>query len=473
MTLKKRYKIGIAIIVVLLISAVLCFIASTRNVRKYRAKVSYYSFEQLKSRGAVRIGIFHNYTDYYLYHGKAAGIQYNMSKKMAEHYHMKAYYTVYESYMDACIALMQNKVDVLAMPFDSSMADNTMLTLTMPYASISKVLVQRKLSPCVAVNEQNELEPIVGDSVYKMLIVKDMYSNHISYKVLQYLHPVVWHWVAVNDAGYTRMFGMLDSGAADAMICNTYIVDAYMPQRNKLDTVHLAETATKVCWAVRKENVTLCDSINMWLEQYTCSSAYKNLCKKNRYQTGMVKQRKNVRQTNISWADNLFKYYARHYDLDWRFIAALAYKESHFNPEAEGAGGAAGIMQMMPVTAQHLGHDDLNSVESQVNAGCKLVSRLVKRFKEAGVNDDDLYFFVAAAYNAGHKSIENAMQMASAMKTNQYEWKNVEKAMIKMSDAKLVKKYGAHPFYKGKFTAHYTHDVMLLYMHYVNMIDKE
>ncbi|MBP5411988.1 MAG: transglycosylase SLT domain-containing protein [Bacteroidales bacterium] len=473
MILNKRYKIYIAIIFILLVLVLLLLFKGTSNKKQHRQRVSYYSFEQLQRRGAIRIGIFHNYTDYFLYHGKASGLQYNVSKKMAEHYHMKAYYTVYDNYIDACIALMQNKVDVLAMPFDSSMADNSMFAITVPYITASKVLVQRKTSPCVVADDTTRLKPVADDSAYTLMIMKDIHSNRMPYKVLQYLCPVSWHLMMVGNVGYARMFAMLDSGMADAMVCNTHDIDAYMSQRNKLDTIHLWGTSMKMGWAVRKENITLCDSINVWLKQYTASLAYKNLCKKTRYQASITKQRTNLRRTNISWTDNLFKYYARHYDLDWRFVAALAYKESHFNPEAEGAGGASGIMQMMPITAQHLGHEDLNSVESQISAGCKLVARLVNRFKKAGVNDEDLYFFVAAAYNAGHKSIENAMQMAAAMNMNQYAWKDVEKAMIKMNDAKLMKKYGMSPFYKGKFTAHYTHDVMMSYMHYINMIDKE
>lgn len=473
MTMSKRTEIYIITSLCIALIAVIAVILCTVQMRKHHQKEAYYTFEQLQHRGAIRIGVFHNYTDYFLYHGKASGLQYNMSHKMAEHYHMQAYYIVFDSYRDACMALMQNKVDMLAVGFDNAMADNAMLALTLPYATTRQVLVQRKHHHCINADNFPDLQPVSADSTYKMLLLRDMYCTHPSLALLSHLSAASWHLVSVYQGGYGRMFALLDSGYADAMVCNAHVVAAYMPQQHKLDTLHLPGTTQSMRWAVRRDNTSLLDSVNTWLDSYVHSRAYKALCKKTHYQTGQIKYRKNLRNTRISGVDYLFKRYAKRYNIDWRFVAALAYRESHFNPNAEGAGGAAGIMQMMPETAAHLGHDSLQSADVQIMAGCKLISRLVKRFKAANVHNEDLYFYVAAAYNAGHGNIEEAMRMAETMHLNPRSWRDVEKAMISMGDAKLMKQYHHRCFYKGKFTVHYTHEVMMSYMHYINMIDIE
>ena len=53
-------------------------------------------------------------------------------------------------------------------------------------------------------------------------------------------------------------------------------------------------------------------------------------------------------------------------DIDWTFLAALAYKESTLNPSAKGVGGATGLMQITPITVrQHAPR--LNMSASYVN----------------------------------------------------------------------------------------------------------
>ena len=41
--------------------------------------------------------------------------------------------------------------------------------------------------------------------------------------------------------------------------------------------------------------------------------------------------------------------------IDWLNLAALAFKESTFNPAARGGGGAHGLMQITPAAARRVG----------------------------------------------------------------------------------------------------------------------
>jgi membrane-bound lytic murein transglycosylase F len=57
----------------------------------------------------------------------------------------------------------------------------------------------------------------------------------------------------------------------------------------------------------------------------------------------------------ISYYDNLFMRYAPSSGMDWRLLAAIAYNESAFNPNATSPMGAMGLMQLMPSTARQYG----------------------------------------------------------------------------------------------------------------------
>jgi soluble lytic murein transglycosylase-like protein len=85
---------------------------------------------------------------------------------------------------------------------------------------------------------------------------------------------------------------------------------------------------------------------------------------------------------------------AKQYHVDPNLIAAMAFRESRFNPTAVSSRGAQGVMQLMPKTARALGVADSFDARQNVFAGTKYLSSLLARF--GGNVETSL-----AAYNAG------------------------------------------------------------------------
>ena len=90
--------------------------------------------------------------------------------------------------------------------------------------------------------------------------------------------------------------------------------------------------------------------------------------------------------------------YARHYKLPVAFVRAIVEQESNWRPCAISSKGAAGLMQLMPLTAERLGVRDRCNVGENVAGGVRYLAWLTRRF--AG----DLRL-VAAAYQAGEEVI--------------------------------------------------------------------
>ena len=85
---------------------------------------------------------------------------------------------------------------------------------------------------------------------------------------------------------------------------------------------------------------------------------------------------------------------AKQYGVDPNLIAAMAFRESRFDPHAVSSRGAQGILQLMPRTARSLGVTDAFDAEQNVFGGTKYLRSLLDRFH--GNVDMTL-----AAYNAG------------------------------------------------------------------------
>jgi soluble lytic murein transglycosylase len=99
--------------------------------------------------------------------------------------------------------------------------------------------------------------------------------------------------------------------------------------------------------------------------------------------------------------------HARNYDLDPALLAAVIYRESKFDPNAESSSGAIGLMQLLPDTARgialHTGGnafvvDDLYDPEINVRYGSFYLRRLLQKY------DDER--LALAAYNAGQANVD-------------------------------------------------------------------
>lgn len=89
---------------------------------------------------------------------------------------------------------------------------------------------------------------------------------------------------------------------------------------------------------------------------------------------------------------------ARTYGLDDALLHAVISVESRYNHKAVSRAGAAGLMQLMPLTAKRYGVTDSFDPEQNINGGARYLNDLLKLFK----GDMSL---ALAAYNAGENAV--------------------------------------------------------------------
>jgi soluble lytic murein transglycosylase-like protein len=87
------------------------------------------------------------------------------------------------------------------------------------------------------------------------------------------------------------------------------------------------------------------------------------------------------------------------YNVDTAMIKAIIRAESGYDPHALSPMGAGGLMQLMPLTAESMGVDDIFDPVQNINAGVRYFKKLMKLFKQ----DVSL---ALAAYNAGIQRVQ-------------------------------------------------------------------
>ncbi len=111
--------------------------------------------------------------------------------------------------------------------------------------------------------------------------------------------------------------------------------------------------------------------------------------------------------------DNLVYQTARRYHIDYALVMAVIHTESLFNPHATSNKGAAGLMQLMPATANKYGAKDRYNPRQNIEAGVRYLKALLQRYP--GELDHAL-----AAYNAGEAAVDRYQGIPPYPETRDY-----------------------------------------------------
>jgi soluble lytic murein transglycosylase-like protein len=107
-------------------------------------------------------------------------------------------------------------------------------------------------------------------------------------------------------------------------------------------------------------------------------------------------------------------------------VRAVIHAESAFRPDAQSQVGAAGLMQLMPLTANELGVQDRFDPTQNIYGGVKYLAQLLALF-------DNNIQLATAAYNAGPNAVKRYGGIPPYAETQAY----VERVGI------LMKRYGS------------------------------
>ncbi len=98
-------------------------------------------------------------------------------------------------------------------------------------------------------------------------------------------------------------------------------------------------------------------------------------------------------------AQLLFEKYAR--EIDWRLLAAIAWQESHWDPQATSPTGVRGMMMLTRNTAQSLGLTDRTDAAQSIDGGMRYLQDMMDKVPDS-IPKDERIWFALAAYNMGY-----------------------------------------------------------------------
>ncbi|OOF89100.1 lytic transglycosylase F [Rodentibacter ratti] len=111
--------------------------------------------------------------------------------------------------------------------------------------------------------------------------------------------------------------------------------------------------------------------------------------------------------------------------LDWRLLAAMAYQESHWNPDATSPTGVRGMMMLTRDTAERMKISNRTDPEQSIKAGSDYLHWLLTQIPDS-IAQEDRIWYALAAYNMGLGHVLDVRRLTKKLGGNPDNWLDVK-----------------------------------------------
>ncbi|HBL77474.1 MAG: lytic transglycosylase F [Bacteroidetes bacterium GWF2_42_66] len=437
-----------------------------------------HELKRILESGKLRVVVDYNSTSYFVYKGNPMGFQYELLQELAKDMHVKLEIMVTNNMDETFRGLRRKKFDLIAKNLIITKTRLEAAEFTVPLMQTRQVLVQRKpekYRQMSAMSIENHLIRNQLDLAGKTVHVQ---NNSSYYRRMLHLSEEIGEDIIIQPDsiyGVEQLVAMVAKGEIDFTVCDENVARVNQTYYPNLDVKTPVSFPQNIAWAVRKGSSGWLEYLNAWIVNFSGTSKFRILYQKyfeNSRSSLMVNNDYHSLKGRFSEFDDMIKEECAGTGFDWRLIAAIIYKESQFNPEAQSWAGAYGLMQLMPETAETYNVGDIQDPRMNIRAGIKNLKWLDEQFISDVPDSTERIKFVLAAYNVGLGHVIDARRLAKKYDKDPAKWDdNVDYFMLNKSSAKFYRdrtvKWG---YCQGSEPYNFVNNVISIYMHYKNAI---
>ncbi len=429
--------------------------------------------QAIREKGVLKVAVDYNSTNYFVYRGKPMGYQYDLIQALCKDLGVKPEFTVINNIAESFEGLKKDSFDIVAKNLTVTRARRKEVAFIKPLKQTRQVVVQRK--PSKAVPDSSYLKTPL-DLANKTIHVQQRttYARrllHLSEEIGQVINIVQ---DSVN--GVEQLVAMVSEGEINYTVCDENVAILNQSYYPNLDVSLKISFPQNIAWAVKKGANNWKAYLDEWIQYFKTTDHYRQI-----YFQYFIMARKSGRFNGdyhstsggkISEYDDVVKEIAAKHGWDWRLISAVIFHESRFKPDAESFGSAAGLMQLMPATAESFGITNIHDPRQNIEGGVMLLNWLDEQMQSAVPDSLERVKFVLASYNIGLAHVLDARRLAEKYGKNNQVWENNVDFFLKNKSAEKyvndpVVKYG---YARGEEAYNFVHRVMGTYEHYRNLI---
>ncbi|WP_428617939.1 membrane-bound lytic murein transglycosylase MltF [Shewanella sp.] len=383
-----------------------------------------------------------------------AGFDYEMAERFANHQglelNMQPYSTIGELYR----AMQAGEIDLIAAGLGDTQSRREQFRLGPPLYYVNQVLVYKQgVKYPTDISQLDDNITVISDSSFIETLAD-----------LQKLYPELV-WDQHGDKDSEELLAMIARDEISYTIADSTTFEInrrYMPE---LRAGPVLREEQAVVWLLPPtgSDQLMSDLLSFWHQEKRAGTLAhlneKYFAHVKRFDYVDTRAFLRAIDTKLPKYRDDFVHYAG--DLDWRKLAATAYQESHWNPNARSPTGVRGLMMLTLPTAKQMGIDNRLDPEQSIRGGAKYLSDILNRLPES-IPENQRMWFALASYNIGYGHVEDARKLAQSMGLNPSAWRDLKKVLPLLQKRKYYKhtRYG---YARGSEAVHYVDNIRRYY----------
>lgn len=330
-------------------------------------------------------------------------------------------------------ALNKNEIDILASGVSMSCSHKGFNNST-AYHTLSQQLIYRK-----GTTKPRALNQFKG-TVY--LAESSSQIHHLAEWKKQY--PDIT-WRIIPNSTPEKLIRSLAAGDIDFTVAESVTVANMQRVYPKIAVALDATAAQPISWCMNpSKDSSLLKSVNRFIHTATNSGLVKTLTAKyfdhithfDYVDTHAFLQ---AIENSLPQYRSIFEKYAKEHDLNWHLLAAIAYQESHWNPNATSFTGVRGIMMLTQDTAKQMKVENRLDPEQSIRGGAAYLRHVLDRLPKS-IPKDEKIFFALAAYNMGLGHVYDVRRLVETNGDDKNRWSHVKEYLPLLHQEKYYNK---------------------------------
>ena len=371
-----------------------------------------------------------------------SGIEYDLAalfvKDFAPEYQIK--FLLVPSISDVIPTLLKGQANIAAANLTVTRLRQQLVQFSKPYQETQQQLVYN--------NEVGDKPKNIAAIADRKIAVPAGTSFAERLSQIQEKEPSL-HWHALKQTNSETLLDEVATGVLDFTIADSYLVAIMQNYYPNLEVAMPLGDTEKIAWALAKNaDPALVKKVNMFFDKIKKDGTLHNLLDRyygnsNRLNTLDITTFMKLTDTLLPKYRNIFKQAQEITGIDWRLLAAVSYRESHWDTFSTSPTNVRGLMMLTESTADLMGVTDRLDPKQSIPAGAKYIVKMIEAVPER-IPEPDRTYMALAAYNIGYAHVEDARILAKRLNLNPDRWADVKKTLVLLNNPEyyLDAKYG-------------------------------
>jgi membrane-bound lytic murein transglycosylase F len=414
------------------------------DLSNYQSKQANKLAKQAALNSHELVFVTHNGPATYYLNGdnEYAGIEYDLAtlfvKKYAPEYQIR--FLLVNSISEVIPTLLKGQANIAAANLTVTHLRKELVQFSKPYQETQQQLIYN--------NESNDKPRNLTAIVDKTIAVPAGTSFAERLSDIQKDQPKL-RWQALRQSNSELLLDQVANGVLDFTVADSHLVAMMQNYYPNLSVGMTLGKPENIAWALPKNaNPQLVKKVNKFFEQIRKDGTLRNLLDRyygssNRLNSQDITAFLKLSNSLLPKYQHLFKQAQEITGIDWRLLAAVSYRESHWNTFNTSPTGVRGLMMLTESTADLMGVTDRLDPNQSVPAGAKYIVKMIETVPDR-IPEPDRTYMALAAYNIGYAHVEDARVLAKRLNLNPDRWADVKKTLVMLNDPEYYTtlKYG-------------------------------